>query len=166
MTPLITENLDLKFEDNIAYMSVSGQVTKESLHAGYEWFGEVAEANEDFNICVDMAKADFPDLSAVADQFRNISNVLRVAPTAEKCAILSDSVFVRNSAKVEGAVIPGLDLQTFKLDQAEPADKWLKGEPLLEQTVETLAAEPEGDDQTEASAGGAWDSLNLAKVDY
>ena len=41
---------------------------------------------------------------------------------------------LRNSARIEGSVIPGLDLRTFDLTEAEPAMRWLKGQPLL-QTV-------------------------------
>lgn len=161
MTPLKTENLELKFEDNIAYMSVSGQVTQESMAAGYDWFKEITETHDKLNICVDMAKADFPDLSAVADQFRNVSNVLRVALGADKCAVLSDSAFVRNSAKVEGAVIPGLNLLTFKLGQSDPAVKWLKGESLMtEEEKEESLITPKADDDSEADP---WSKLNMKK---
>lgn len=175
MTPLRTENLELKLNNNIAFMSVNGTMSKDSLDEGLSWMDQVAETEESFNICVNIDTENFDDLSAAREEFIRVGRVLRHAATAEKCAILSDSAFLRNSAKIEGAVIPGLEINAFDLNEATTAEKWLKDEPTLdtpanraaEKTPATpKAAAPSHDSATsQEQAANPWDKLDLTKVD-
>ena len=142
MTPLKTETLELNLNDNVAHMRVSGRIDKDTLSEGLEWFQTAAEeAPADLNLCVEMAKGDFENLSDVSAEFRHVGHVLRQNPNLEKCAVVTDSLFVRNSAKVEGAVIPGLNLKTFATDETVPAESWLKGESINEAVAEEAAAD-------------------------
>lgn len=186
MTPLTQENLDLKFEENIAYMTLTGSVVQEAMDQGLHWFDELCEMQDEFNICVEMAKNDFEDLSEVSTEFRRVARTLRRAVNAKKCAVLTDSMFLMNSAKVEGAVIPGLELMTFKIKSKEAAVKWLKGEPLVTQVPETeltsetppaakvssppnpaqnSASNDSGVSSSAAASTNPWDNLDLKKVD-
>lgn len=160
MTPLRKENLELELTNNIAYMSVTGEMTSDSLNEGLAWIDQAVEANDNFNICVDLASENFDDLSTARQQFLHVGRVLRHAPIAEKCAVLTDSDFLKNSAKVEGAVIPGLEINAFDLDESETAERWLNDEPVFD--VPTAAA-PETPEEKEKSS--AWDQLDLSKVD-
>ena len=143
MTPLKTETLDLTFNDSIAHITVSGAVARETLEAGLNWMDEVVEANDNFAVRVDMAKDDFADLGEISGEFKNVGRLLRHAVEAEKCAVLTDSLFLRNSAKVEGAVIPGLEINTFAPEAAEVAEAWLKDEPLIEEAPAPETSEQE-----------------------
>ena len=138
MTPLKTETLDLTLSDAVAHMRVRGPLDPQEAAA---WLSEAGQANDNLALCVKMATDDFDDLSAVNKQFRQIGDVLRRAPMLEKCAVVTDSAFVRNTAKVEGAVIPGLEIRAFDTDESDPADAWLKGESVLAAAQEETAAE-------------------------
>jgi len=145
MTPLKTENLDLTFNNNVAHITVSGAMAKDSLEAGLEWIDKVVEANDNFSIRVDMASDDFADLGEISGEFKQVGRMLRHASLeenlgADKCAVLTDSMFLRNSAKIEGAVIPGLDLNTFALEADDVAEKWLRNEPLVEAAASEVAS--------------------------
>jgi len=168
MTPLKTETLDLTFEDNVAHIAVTGAMAKDTLEAGLEWIDEVVEANDNFSIRVDMAKDDFADLGEISGEFKQVGRMLRHASLeenlgADKCAVLTDSLFLRNSAKVEGAVIPGLEVNTFALDATDVAQSWLQDEPLLEMAPKTETQnvkEPQAE-KIHASAGPAPTELDL-----
>ena len=168
MTPLKTENLDLTFDDNVAHITVSGAMAKDSLDAGLAWMDELVEANDNFSIRVDMASRDFDGLGEISGEFKHVGRILRHASLeenlgADKCAVLTDSLFLRNSAKVEGAVIPGLDVNTFALDADDVAEKWLRDQPLTEE-VDATAAAPRVEASPEAihaSAGPAPTELNF-----
>mgnify|MGYP000079548810 CR=1 FL=1 len=164
MTPLRKENLELELTNNIAFMSVTGEMTADSLNEGLAWIDQASEANDNFNICVDLKSENFDDLSAARQQFLNVGRVLRHAPCAEKCAVLTDSDFLKNSAKVEGAVIPGLEINAFDLNEAETAEKWLNGEPIIDEAPQEQEQEAEPLSQPELVAN-PWDNLNMAKVD-
>lgn len=164
-----SDNLALKFENGVAFMDVNGRVGEAELKEGLSWFDERTEANDNYNICIDLRAEEFKDLSAVSREFKNVAYMLRHAKAAQKCAIISDSAFVRNSAKVEGAVIPGLEIEAFDVTDRDPAVAWLN-DSLKEYIAENDGAEPNPDaefeDTTEAKSDDPWGNLKLSKVDY
>ena len=167
MTPLTTESLKLEFNDDVACMTVSGVIAAESMKEGLEWVRGARGEREDFNIRVNMAKADFPDLSAVSKGFRGVADFLRAVPEASKCALVTDSMFIQNTAKVEGAVIPGLTIRAFNSDEEDYAAAWIRGESLTE-VVEAEAEAPANDteDAPAPTSDNPWDALKMSKVDY
>jgi len=163
MTPLSTENLELKLEDKIVHMSITGNIKPESMTQGLDWIHELDAEDDDFNLRIDMAQGEFDDLAAISAEFKRVATVLRHSKSAKKCALMTDSMFLRNSAKVEGAVIPGLEVRTFDLDEATPAERWLKGEALIQEGDEGY--EPEAsNDQAEGESDNPWDSLKMKNV--
>lgn len=173
MSPLKTENLELTFEDNIVHMSVSGPIAKESMDAGLEWIEtiqeslqesgqesgqESPEANDNFSVRVEMPEDEFSGLSQMSQQFKRVGTVLRHSTLADKCAVLTDSSFVRNSARIEGSVIPGLEVRSFDLDEAKPADRWLRGQSLIENV------EIESSVTDEKETNNDWGSLNVKSL--
>jgi len=182
MTALHSDNLNLKYEDGIAYMSVSGTVSQEEMAESLGWFSDVAESNDNFNMCVDMAKSDFDGLGEVRKGFTRVADVLRAVPSVDKCAVLTDSMFLRNSAKVEGAVIPGLEIEAYKIEDIAPAVSWLKDEDTADIAVQEtrpsvtdaiteveaapVTTPPLVNELVETKSDNPWDNLKLAKVDY
>lgn len=179
MTALNRENLEIKFEENVAFLTLSGAVAQDDMDEGLGWFDALCASEDSFTICVEMAKNDFEDLGEVSKEFRRVARVMRRAVNAKKCAVLTDSLFLRNSAKVEGAVVPGLDLQTFAIKSKDNAVRWLRGESLLDDAPQitapaaTLAPQapqagltkktPSND--SEKDSVNPWDNLDLKKVD-
>jgi hypothetical protein len=172
MNAMKLENLELKLEDNVVFMKISGEVSKEEMTESLNWFETAAGANDNLNICVDMAKDDFDGLGELRKEFVRVGHVLRTVPDADKCAVVTDSQFLRNSAKVEGAVIPGLEIRAFAADQSTPAETWLKGESLVEtapakkEIISGTPAEPvkaETEKSAETAEDNPWD--NFAAID-
>lgn len=138
MTPLKTETLELTLdENNVAHMRVSGRMSADTITEGLSWFETASEANDNLNLCVEMEKGDFENLTAVSDMFRKVGDVLRRTPALDKCAVVTDSQFVRNSAKIEGAVIPNVDVKAFAPEDMAPAESWLNGESVIEAAQDT-----------------------------
>ena len=165
------ENLELELNNNIAFMSVTGKMSADSLNEGLAWIDQVTQANDNFNICVDIAADNFTDLSAAREEFLHVGRVLRHAQSAKKCAVLTDSQFLKNSAKVESAVIPGLEINTFDLADSGTAEMWLKDEPLIEAvnstpviTQQETVTQPLPKPESKLSEN-PWAKLDMSKVD-
>ena len=144
MQALKTENLELTLDDTIVQMSVNGPMTSETVQSSFDWIKTVQTAsatNDNLQICVEMQADNFSDLSEASQQFRRVGEVLRRAHDIERCALITDSTWIRNSAKVEGAVIPGLELMAFDTEDAGTAKKWLRDEPLLDEPSAPTAEE-------------------------
>ncbi len=165
MTPLKTENLDLDFNDNIVQMRVSGPIADDSLTAGLDWidsfqenFESDPESHDNYALRVDMPKDEFEDLGEINRQFQKVGRVLRHAKSADKCALLTDSMFIRNTAKVESAVIPGLEIRTFALDETKIAERWLSDKPLMQHFDETPSV------ADEVVSDNPWDNLKVKNL--
>ncbi len=142
LTPLETDAISLKFEDGIAFVKVSGKVGKEEMGEAIDWLVAANDAHESYNMCVDIAKMDFPDLGAISAEFRRLGDMWRTAKALDKCAVLTDSKFLQSSAKVEGAVIPGLEIQSFDLEDLSPALRWLHDGEMPKAQADTASAAP------------------------
>jgi len=165
MTPLSTENLELKLENNIVHMIITGNIQPESMSQGLDWIHELDAQDDNFNLRIDMAQAEFDDLAAISQEFKRVATVLRHSKSSKKCALMTDSMFLRNSAKVEGAVIPGLEVRTFDLDETTPAERWLRGEALSQEGDEGYEAPEEpSNDKAEEASDNPWDSLKMKNV--
>ncbi|MBB5514921.1 hypothetical protein FHS89_000927 [Rubricella aquisinus] len=43
----------------------------------------------------------------------------------DRCAVLCDTDWIKRAAEIEGAMIPGITIKTFALNEAEAAEMWL-----------------------------------------
>ncbi len=141
MTALTHDNISLTFDSGIAFMTLSGPVGKDDVDKTLDWLSQTSEANDEFDLCVDMAKMGFPSLGAVDKAFKDVGHVLRMNPSINKCAILTDSPFIQSKAKVEGAVIPGTKIESFDIEELAPAVKWLNDGEHVELSPEIMQSQ-------------------------
>jgi len=183
MQALKTENLELTLDDQIVQMSVNGPMTSETVQSTFDWIENVqteSATNDNLQICVEMQADNFSDLAEASQQFRSVGQVLRRAHDIDRCALITDSTWIRNSAKIEGAVIPGLELMAFAPENSDAAEKWLRDEPLLDETPDDTAAEtaiitpqspqkaaavPPSAPVPEDSGASAWDNFTVKGLD-
>lgn len=165
MQALKTDNLELSLDDTVVQMSVTGAITPETLQSSFEWIESAQtaakSANDNLQLSIEMPSENFTDLAEASAQFRHVGQMLRRAHEVERCAVITDSDWLRNSAKVEGAVIPGLKIMAFAPEERESAGRWLRDEPLLAPDPET----PVTDEITsEADPDNPWDNFSVKDV--
>ncbi|MBX7458452.1 STAS/SEC14 domain-containing protein [Qipengyuania sp. 1NDH17] len=68
---------------------------------------------------------ELPTLGAIAVEFSRLPKLFRLLGAFDKCAVLSDSDWLRKAAEIEGALFPGLEIRSFGLDQEDVAETWL-----------------------------------------
>ena len=67
----------------------------------------------------------FPTLGAIAVEFSRLPKLLSLICKFDRVAVLADKNWVRKASEIEGALIPGLDIKSFNLDQEVEAEAWL-----------------------------------------
>lgn len=103
------------------------------------------EAGEGGNLLVDvtsLAEFSFP---AVSEQLMHIPTLLRYVYSLDRIAIISDEDWLRSAARLEGALLPGVEYQVYDDDEADAALAWVLEE----------SAEPHRDAFREFDAGEA-----------
>jgi hypothetical protein len=66
-----------------------------------------------------------PTLGALGVEFGYLPKLMGLVGRFDKCAVCCDTAWIRKAAEVEGAMIPGLEIKTFDLDDREGAEAWL-----------------------------------------
>lgn len=66
-----------------------------------------------------------PTLGALAVELTMLPQLFSLLGKYDKCAVLSGSDWIRKAAEIEGALIPGLEIRSFTMDEQESAEVWL-----------------------------------------
>lgn len=66
-----------------------------------------------------------PTLGAMAVEMARIPQLFGLLAKFDKCAVLSDSGWLRTAANVEGALFPGIEIKGFEIGELAKAEAWL-----------------------------------------
>ena len=68
---------------------------------------------------------EMPTLGAMAVEFQKMPKLFSLIGRFDKCAVISDTAWIRTAAEIEGAVIPSLEIKSFPLSAKKAAEDWL-----------------------------------------
>lgn len=126
MNNLNTANLNAKFEDSIVRMIVTGPVIDIEVEAATQWFDTLGDAQDEYQLYLEIPKMHFPDLGSVRKTFLSLANLMRGWESCGRCAVVTDSPFLRSSAKIEGTALPQMELDSFGIVELAEAEEWLE----------------------------------------
>lgn len=66
-----------------------------------------------------------PTPGAIGVELARLPKLFGLLGKFDRCAVLSDSGWLRKAAEVEGALFPGLEIRSFELTETEQAEAWL-----------------------------------------
>ena len=128
MTPIQTAALKAEIDGSLVRLSVTGTPTKDELDAVMAWFDELQAQYQDIPLYLEMPKMHFDGLGDMRKAFFGLAHIMRGMEDIEKCAVVTDSPFLRSTAQVEGAVLPNMDVDTFGIVELAEAEQWLESE--------------------------------------
>lgn len=160
MTPIETPNAHFTLTDGIAALQITGKLKPDTFDNLRDAFDALQASGSDATVLLSINREHFDNLATAREAFGSFTRLLRRLPGLERCAVVTDTEFLRNSAKVEGAALPGLTLMTFAPEGREAAESWLRGEAL---TDAAKTSNKTSNDNAEDS-DNPWDNLNLAKI--
>ena len=67
-----------------------------------------------------------PTFGAIGVEMARLPKLFGLLSKFDKCAVLSDSSWLRTAAAVEGALFPGIDIKGFEMHEVDAAETWLK----------------------------------------
>lgn len=78
--------------------------------------GRLLYCISDFNI---------PTLGALGVELSRLPELFRFIKKFDRAAILANKDWVKKAGEIEGALIPGLEIKAFDLDEQAEAENWL-----------------------------------------
>lgn len=68
---------------------------------------------------------ELPTLGAFGVEFRRLPKLFKMLGAFDKCAVLTDSDWMKKAVEIEGALIPGMEIKSFDYDAVDVAEAWL-----------------------------------------
>jgi hypothetical protein len=69
-----------------------------------------------------------PTISAMVIEFWRLPSMFGLIRKFDRCAVLADQGWLKTISEIEGALIPGLEIKGFGLDEEAAAEAWLAEE--------------------------------------
>lgn len=79
--------------------------------------GKMLYRVKDFNV---------PTLGALGVELIRLPAMFRLIGRFDRAAVLADQDWVQKASEIEGALIPGLKIKAFDLDEEDEAEAWLE----------------------------------------
>jgi hypothetical protein len=66
-----------------------------------------------------------PTLGAIRVELSRLPELFKLIRNFDRAAVLTDKKWVQTGSEIEGALIPGLQIKAFDLDEENEAEAWL-----------------------------------------
>ena len=107
-------------------LELSGAIDAEVMRSALDHLIEQSEGIENGRMLYTISDFEMPTLGAMAVEFQKLPNLFSLIGKFDKCAVLSDTAWIRTAAEIEGAVIPTLEIKSFPLTDKKAAEDWLE----------------------------------------
>jgi len=113
---------------NAHRITVMGAFHYDDAEKSVAFAKERLASKEGGSLLIDLtALADF-SFSAVSDELMHIPSMLKFVYSLDRIAIISDEEWLRSAARLESALLPGVEYQVYDDDEAEAALAWVTQE--------------------------------------
>lgn len=106
-------------------IKLSGKITSAEMAIALDDLIEASESIENGTMFYVIEDFHFPELGAMAVELSRLPKLIGLISKFDKCAVLADAGWLRTIAEIEGALIPGFEIKSFKMDESENAEAWL-----------------------------------------
>jgi hypothetical protein len=66
-----------------------------------------------------------PTMGALGVEMTRLPKLFGLLAKFDKCAVVSDTGWLRTAATIEGVLFPGIDIKAFEYDEIDAAEAWL-----------------------------------------
>jgi len=106
-------------------IELSGALDAEMMRVGLdELMAKSADVSQG-RILYRIPEFALPSLGALSVELQRLPKLFALLGRFERCAVLSDAGWIRTAAEFEGALLPGIEIKGFALEEREVAEAWL-----------------------------------------
>ena len=113
--------------NNRLNIEFSGKLNRDDMKVALDDLIQKSQGIQQGRIFYRIGDIDLPSLGALALELQRIPQLLRVIRRFDRVAVVSGTSWVRKAGEIEGALMPGLQVKSFDLNQEKDAEAWLAG---------------------------------------
>ncbi|MEM6481755.1 MAG: STAS/SEC14 domain-containing protein [Pseudomonadota bacterium] len=117
-----------KKADNRIDIELHGEIDSETMRKALDdLIAQTAEMTHGL-VLYRIHEMSLPTLGALGVEMTYLPKLFGLLGKIDRCAVLSDAAWIRTSAEIEGAIIPGIEIKSFALGEDTAAEAWLAGD--------------------------------------
>ncbi|RVU86634.1 STAS/SEC14 domain-containing protein [Leucothrix sargassi] len=120
--------------ENRLDITLSGMLNAETMKASLDDLIEKSSGISNGTMLYTVTELHMPSLSAIGVEMTRLPSLFRLVGQFDYVAVLTDISWLQKASEVKGALIPGLEIKSFTLDQSEEAEAWLASVSKKEQS--------------------------------
>jgi len=105
----------------------SGKLNSDEMKVALDELMSSAEGIEHGRMLYRIRGFDLPTLGAIAVELSRLPDAFKFIRKFDRAAVIADKDWVRKASEIEGALIPGLEIKAFDIDEEAEAESWLAG---------------------------------------
>ena len=106
-------------------IELRGTIDAEAMRNGLDALFTASEEVEKGKMLYTIPEFAMPTPKAIAIEMGYIPKMFGLLKKFDRCAVLTDAVWLQKAAELEGAVIPGIEIKSFGLTEVDAAEAWL-----------------------------------------
>ena len=114
-----------KISENRVDIHLSGQLDADDMAKGLDDLIAHSENVKNGKMLYRITSFAMPSLAAFGVEMSRLPKLFGLLGKFDRCAVLTDVAWLRTAAEVEGALIPGLAIKAFGLNDTDAAEAWL-----------------------------------------
>ncbi|PWE33980.1 hypothetical protein DDZ14_02115 [Maritimibacter sp. 55A14] len=112
-------------DDGLIRVEIGGKIDATDMRAGIEELLRLAEDTGKMRLLYRITDIQIPTAEAIGVEFSYLPRLFGLISKFDRVALLANQAWVRNAAKVESALIPGLRIEIFDPGDEAGARAWL-----------------------------------------
>ena len=117
--------IDRESDDRLDII-ISGKLDADAMTGMIDELVAQSTGIESGRMLIDIEDFQMPTLDAIRIEMSRLPEVLRFSRQFSRAAVLSGETWVNVISTVEGKLIPGLAIKSFRRDQRYQAESWLQ----------------------------------------
>ncbi len=106
-------------------IEISGKLDSEAMKVALNELTAKSEDIEHGQLLYRIDNFEIPTLGALAVELSRIPELFRLIGRFDRVAVLSSKKWIQNASEIEGALIPGLEIRAFDINDESEAETWL-----------------------------------------
>lgn len=106
-------------------ITIQGKIDKEDMQQALDNLFEKSEQIENGKMLYRITDFSFPTLAAIGVEMTYVPKLFSLIHRFDYAALLTDEKWMQTAGEIKGALIPGLEIKAFNLDEEDKAEAWL-----------------------------------------
>ena len=107
-------------------ITITGQIDADDMARALDDLIAKSEDVQDGQMLYTISGFALPTLGAIGVEMSRLPGLFGLLSKFSRCAVLSDQGWLLKAAEIEGAVLPGLSIKGFALEDVAAAEAWLQ----------------------------------------